>query len=856
MDLPTWQKNAIDIRLNREQDENLGDLSIAKTDTVKNEPTIGFGQAMYTLLEANNQTWRTTFMHLRQGVELKGYFESAIVAIDQHIANDSSAHQDLLDSLVDKVLMTKNHHHNSACNIAQYLILYSESKSAFCDMLQQQLMSDNLRTKLAILRMIAYITEDWKNTADTQLANVQYTQAEVGTVKQFVSSCVLIASSSPISTQLSVLASDLVLVISRYILNFMARPPSEPSPVSGGKIQIIEIQQSGSQEYKDTAELLEKMTTLLQTMEKWLDVSEFLINLAWREIQLFLKVARNHLVSGDVNAQLLDKLSKFWDVISRALSSKYIRSKPKLMIKTLKSPNDLKPEEKPVWLLSTVCTTLIINGNRYRLFVPNNETDVESTQKLDTELLDHSAQLVQDYLDVFDVLPGFDKVGHNLRMALHCLRGDNIESDDLIPYQLEMLQLYPEDMNQYINYRFPNKLIEGIFQQLDKTSLEYNVCSKVLEGATPNSDYPTLIKHICTYIGHTDSQINQLAQDCIAMVLQREENCEESLFIFIECMRNVANGHVEIRQVANQQLSPANLLSGGGLPNNTNAAGGAVEKLNQMMLVVKEWAEKATKNSWERVIPMLTTKTYACRKDQTYTTVWKTISAAISADPDLVRIVTSCCVDIMEQQPRLTEEMINDPTDEGALAVQDLTFARLCPLLILLSLPETAFSSIVADVDVQEAGDYWMEASTEQQPLDTDKSLSMRLLQALLIRAEHIMEIQYIRPVALTVLAGLFGSQGRFLKLCTIKLQKLLDQWRDYHVVIKYWIYSFCVWAKGPWTRTLSNDDAFLLSQLKDTCLDTISHWHDIPGNDEFQKLKMGAAEATALADGILVSLR
>lgn len=33
---------------------------------------------------------------------------------------------------------------------------------------------------------------------------------------------------------------------------------------------------------------------------------------------------------------------------------------------------------------------------------------------------------------------------------------------------------------------------------------------------------------------------------------------------------------------------------------------------------------------------------------------------------------------------RLTEEMINDPTDEGALAVQDLTFARLCPLLILL----------------------------------------------------------------------------------------------------------------------------------------------------------------------------
>lgn len=32
-----------------------------------------------------------------------GYFESSITAIDQHIANDSSAHQDLLDSLADKV---------------------------------------------------------------------------------------------------------------------------------------------------------------------------------------------------------------------------------------------------------------------------------------------------------------------------------------------------------------------------------------------------------------------------------------------------------------------------------------------------------------------------------------------------------------------------------------------------------------------------------------------------------------------------------------------------------------------------------------------------------------------------------
>jgi hypothetical protein len=49
---------------------------------------------------------------------------------------------------------------------------------------------------------------------------------------------------------------------------------------------------------------------------------------------------------------------------------------------------------------------------------------------------------------------------------------------------------------------------------------------------------------------------------------------------------NVANGHVEVRQVANQQLSPANLLSGGGLPNNTNAAGTAITRTRNCLFFI------------------------------------------------------------------------------------------------------------------------------------------------------------------------------------------------------------------------------------------------------------------------------
>lgn len=178
-----------------------------------------------------------------------------------------------------------------------------------------------------------------------------------------------------------------------------------------------------------------------------------------------------------------------------------------------------------------------MNGNRYTLLIPSDEANHESTQKLDTELLESFSQLIKDYLDTVDVIPGFDKVGHNLRMALKCSKGENIDTDSVINFQFDMLQLYPEDMDKFIDYRYSNKLIEGLFQQLDKKYIGYNVCSKVLEGAIPKSDHPTLIKHVCTYIGHPDGQVNRLAQDCVLHVLQKEENCEECLFIFIEFIR-------------------------------------------------------------------------------------------------------------------------------------------------------------------------------------------------------------------------------------------------------------------------------------------------------------------------------
>jgi hypothetical protein len=50
------------------------------------------------------------------------------------------------------------------------------------------------------------------------------------------------------------------------------------------------------------------------------------------------------------------------------------------------------------------------------------------------------------------------------------------------------------------------------------------------------------------------------------------------------------------------------------------------------------------------------------------------------------------------------------------------------------TLPETAFITVVQDVDMSMARDFWNEDSSDTNVLASEQSLSMRLLQALLVR--------------------------------------------------------------------------------------------------------------------------
>jgi 3-methyladenine DNA glycosylase AlkD len=74
--------------------------------------------------------------------------------------------------------------------------------------------------------------------------------------------------------------------------------------------------------------------------------------------------------------------------------------------------------------------------------------------------------------------------------------------------------------------------------------------------------------------------------------------------------------------------------------------------MKHLMDAIEQWSKQASKEAWTQVLAMLVQKTYACRNDKVYTAIWKCISTHIGSDTDLMRIVTTACVDTMEQQPR------------------------------------------------------------------------------------------------------------------------------------------------------------------------------------------------------------
>lgn len=90
-------------------------------------------------------------------------------------------------------MQNKSHRQEASFHIAQFLMMYSSCREGFRTLLQQQLMADNNRSKLAILRVIANITDQWN--VQLELETAENIDGDIRIVAQFVPQCIAIASS-------------------------------------------------------------------------------------------------------------------------------------------------------------------------------------------------------------------------------------------------------------------------------------------------------------------------------------------------------------------------------------------------------------------------------------------------------------------------------------------------------------------------------------------------------------------------------------------------------------------------------------------------------------------------------------
>ncbi|RUS28652.1 hypothetical protein BC938DRAFT_481630 [Jimgerdemannia flammicorona] len=113
--------------------------------------------------------------------------------------------------------------------------------------------------------------------------------------------------------------------------------------------------------------------------------------------------------------------------------------------------------------------------------------------------------------------------------------------------------------------------------------------------------------------------------------------------------------------------------------------------------------------TWPLLVPTLITKTYASPSDPTLIRFWSTVAPWLAKSEEGMKRVVGQVLVLMEIQGRLTEELLDTKFDDSALAVQSLLFARLCPLLILKTIPSEAFDEVLtlSTEQMLMVGDFW-----------------------------------------------------------------------------------------------------------------------------------------------------
>ncbi|KAI9209052.1 uncharacterized protein BJ171DRAFT_174625 [Polychytrium aggregatum] len=212
-----------------------------------------------------------------------------------------------------------------------------------------------------------------------------------------------------------------------------------------------------------------------------------------------------------------------------------------------------------------------------------------------------------------------------------------------------------------------------------------------------------LLPKLTPLLEHTDARIRAAAEASLVLVLSEGRPPTKNIEMFIEFMRNCYCGVADDQNMISPEIRSPNDIRPTGATQ-TPAKEVADKRLSYQLRVISKWAGALSPESWMETLPVILAKCYSSPGD---TVLVRALSAmsAYWTDHNVIGAICRQILDIAVAQPRLTDELLNDPSPDSADQVRGLLFARLSPMLVfkVLSIPAIGSFALRSEAERNQA---------------------------------------------------------------------------------------------------------------------------------------------------------
>ncbi|KAI8391305.1 uncharacterized protein BYT42DRAFT_189494 [Radiomyces spectabilis] len=698
--------------------------------------------------------------------------------------------------------------------IAKFLLLDRTMHDIFSRFLDTQLDHHDKKSQLAAVMILDYICSQWPTLPEAFGAT---THDEVLAILDFYPSVMrIIEKNSDQPNLLSCKAYDVVLNLSAYatLATSIREPTARERPASDNEsIVMIEEVQPNQHGYDKVRNMWRDLFSLLQTMDRWARMENPVDKAILAEIQQLFSVVKVMLSEGNLDA--LNDVGHVWFKWTRLLKTKPLLSKKAVVVKKRLASLESTGAGRDcggLALYSRMVTLAMMQKGAWKKPEDPMDTEEQNEMKLASELCQKltncfplpypyqnlggdilcalSISVPQLFHGITLPLPVAEMLAHTDRDRLADLT--DTSRQQLVTYLLQqphatipiLINRIPPDGSssltldtQLINDLITtcvseaNSFVLEIFsRELLKKIATNNTACELLIKCMPCLDLRTLILHLMQMAHNPDPRTNQVCKALIAKALMVESWVSDSILVYLDLIRDFEQKKAFVVDAGTNcsfaNISPASLVNttASTLLSSTLDDSSTQSFTMELVSVIELWSNKVKPEHLRSGLAQLVRKSYGSAQSLSLSIlVWKVLSRTLLTQHQLIWVILEECVKLIKSQPQLTESLIDDDSAESTLAVQTLLYARLAPLLILLTMPNKVY-----DV-VKLADDALARFQPSLQVLDIPLQNIKRgtisddcaetqheLLQELIYRSQNELEYEHVKQQSKSLIMRIF----------------------------------------------------------------------------------------------------